>query len=173
MLSKYMRVAAMAALGVVLTQCGPQPMDRATTTTSTTPGTPSDYPYDVRISFTPRAKAKITRLHEKVSVIAYYSGRPTPEGKAKADDMGQINLGIEAPVVDAVDQTVHMTGRQIDADLLPYVVDRHPAVLVNAATSRQAVSDNLLDCSLFEGDIRDAQVNPIAISCDLIRPDEP
>ncbi len=128
------------------------------------------YGFDIALSLSPAAKAKLERIHEKIEAGAYYYGMPNAEGKKHADEEGQIDLGSDKPQADPDATTIHVSGASFDTAKLSEL-DGDPLVLVNVYTARKAAKDNLLDCGIFEDTVRKAKVAPVNIACKLIYPD--
>ncbi len=178
MSAKYILPAAALLL---LTQCDPgpgpakgehsdkvdliKPVDMKAPPASLEP-----YAFDIALTLSPAAAAKLARIHEKVEVAAMYSGAPRTPKSTMADDDGQVDLGADRPQFEPVSATVHIPGTGLKTANLQDI-NGDPIVLVNVYTARKADKDNLLDCGIFEDTIRKAQAQPVQIACKLIYPD--
>ena len=172
-------VLALAPLALLLCQCDPGPGtakgehgDRVDLVAPPPPPPVADTPYafDIALTLTPAAKAKLERLHEKIGVSAWYSGLPNAAGKPKAEEDGQVEFGADEPVVEPETRLVHISGGGLDTGRLKYIAG-DPLVLINVYSARKAAADNLLECTIFEDTIKKAQAAPVAIGCKLIEPD--
>jgi hypothetical protein len=123
--------------------------------------------FTVEVALTPAAAAKLSALHEKVAVAAYYSGAPAPG--AQADQDGQVDLGSEKVEFTPPQGQVSFSGAVIDEGDLKTIAGP-PRVLINVFSARHVASDNLLDCGTFEDTIATAQAHTPHITCDLIKP---
>jgi hypothetical protein len=122
--------------------------------------------FTVEVALTPAAAAKLSSLHEKVAVAAYYYGLPAPGVPANQD--GQVDLGSEKMEFTPPQDQVHFSGAVVDEGDLTTIAGP-PRVLINVFSARHAVSDNLLDCSTFEDTIATARARTPHITCDLIK----
>lgn len=150
-------IAAGAAIatGLLLTQCG-QPKASANG-------------FDVAVSFTPAASAKLKELGKKAVVDAYFYGLPTEATAGKADDEGHINLGEAFASIDGSDQTVTIKGDVIDPAMMANIKTDSTAVTVRAYLDPTAGIANVLDCSIFNGPVSAAKAKPVAIACDVAK----
>ena len=122
--------------------------------------------FTVEVALTPAAAARLSALHEKVAVAAYYSGAPAPGVQPGQD--GQVDLGSEKMEFAPPQSQVGFSGAVIDEGDLKTIAGP-PRVLINVFSARHAVSDNLLDCGTFEDTIATAQAHTPRISCDLLK----
>ena len=121
--------------------------------------------FAIEVVLTPAAASRLAALHEKVAVIADYSGFPAPGVQATPD--GQVDLGSETVELAPTEGRAAFTGAVIDGGDLKTITGP-PRVLINVVSARHAAPDNLLDCSIFEDDIAVAQAKTPRITCDLI-----
>ena len=143
---------AAIAVGLLLNQCG-QPKAAA-------------YGVDVALSLTPAAAAKLKALGKAAVADGYYYGQPTEATAAKADEDGHINLG-QSFASAAATQSVRLSGDAVDPAMLDKIKDGAVSVTVRAYLDPTAGVDNVLDCTRFDGPLKTAQAQPVAISCDL------
>lgn len=123
--------------------------------------------FDVQISLSQKASAKLASLSEGIVVAATWSGNPAPGAKTPVNQIGQIDLGRETVEVSGRSQTVRVTGADLIRNRLPDV--EGPVLLnVNVYSARHGSPDNVLNCSFFDGILRDAVSKPVAIHCSLI-----
>ncbi len=130
-----------------------------------TPAAHGPLAFSVDVTLTPAAAQKLSALHEKVTVAAYYLGSPAPGVPVTAD--GQVDLGSEKVEFAPPQSHMDFTASVIDGGDLKTITGK-PRVLINVFSSRHAAADNLLDCDTFEDDIAVAQARPPHITCGLL-----
>lgn len=158
-----LKSALCVALAVSLSQCGGKPKSAATATEEA--GPTASYSYDVALTFTPAATARLKAKGQKAELSAYYFGAPTDAGKDKVNEAGEIEMGENLIAVDGTTQTVHVDAN-IDAKALGFVAGGQPSVLVTAWLDPTAGA-NALKCTTFKGTVADAKAKPVAVSCDV------
>ncbi len=156
-------VSASVLMGVSLSQCGKK------TDSSGTVQTPA-ISYDVAVSFTPAATAKMKTLKQKAVVDGYYYGLPVDATQDKVNDDGQIELGQNLVEFDATNQTVKMSGDGVDPKMpATNYADGKILVQVRVYSSTDAGTNNQLSCDTFEGPLTDAHKAPVKITCDVAK----
>ncbi|HEX7799959.1 MAG TPA: hypothetical protein VF402_06395 [Asticcacaulis sp.] len=155
LLKAAIAAGAAIATGLLLSQCG-QPKASANG-------------FDVALSFTPAASAKLKALGQKAVVDAYFYGLPTEATAAKVDEEGHINLGESFASADGADQTTRIDANAIDPAMMDKIKKDSAAVTVRAYLDPTAGVANMLDCSIFNGPLIAAQARPVAIRCDLMK----
>ena len=135
----------------------------ASTTSVAAVDTP--YAYDVALTFTPAATARMHALSEQVTLNATYYGDATP-GASGATPAGQLMLGSDSKSVDATTQTVHITGQGFDTSHLTSLSGA-PSMLITVA-SNAGSANNVLNCDLFQDKVSAGQGHAIALSCDAV-----
>jgi hypothetical protein len=164
-------VTAALCVGLAVACAPPTPSD---STTAPIPGAAPDVPlepvgtgFELRVAFSPAAAAKLRETGEKLEVSAIYYGDPKPGVKLEDEkDMG-VALGEERLVIDGVDQTMTFKAAYDTAKAASDLAS--PArVLINAYTARTVLSDNILDCGLFDDAISVARAQGISLTCKLI-----
>jgi hypothetical protein len=152
-------VSSAVLMGVMLSQCSGQPG-------KTGGAQMADMSYEAAITFTPGAVAKLKSLGQKATVEAYYHGAPLDTAKDKVNEAGQIDLGMDQVDIDASTQTVKLTGKGIDPDVLSKATDGKPSVTLRVYSAATAGTANQLKCTEFNGTVEAAKAAPIAITCD-------
>jgi hypothetical protein len=122
-------------------------------------------PYEVVVSLSDQAKAKLASSKEMVHVSAMYYGEA--EEGFTGDEMGEIQLGTEEADIPG-EGSVKFGQLKMAKDEIAQVVGHKPSVLINVYTSRKVFEDNLLDCGIFQDLVEAAAQKPIAIACKLI-----
>ncbi len=159
--SFVVKTAGILLACAALCQCGPKPKPAGDA------GAPAvTFHYDVALSFTPAAAAKLKTMGQKAEVSGYYFGAPNDAGKEKVNEAGDIELGENLIDVDAADQTVPIVAN-IDAKALAAVEGGQPSVLVSAWLAPTAGVANVLKCTTFKGTGAEAGTKPVDIHCDL------
>ncbi len=128
--------------------------------------------FDVDISLSPKALAKLTAIHESIAISADYFGEATDEAiKRHLDNhQGEVNLGAgeERHEVPGAGGAAHFTPPPADPEKLKYVKDGKMQVLINVFTARHVNQDNLIDCGIFQDAVEVAERDTIKITCKLI-----
>ncbi|ESQ83489.1 hypothetical protein AEAC466_12500 [Asticcacaulis sp. AC466] len=152
-------VSSAVLMGVMLSQCGGK-SEKASGTQM------ADMSYEAAVTFTPAAVAKLKSLGQKATVEAYYHGSPLETAKDKVNEAGQIDLGMDMTDIDASTQTVKLSGKGIDPEVLSTATDGKPSVTLRVYSSPTAGTANQLKCTEFNGTVEAAKAAPIAITCD-------
>lgn len=155
LLKASIAAGAAVATGLLLSQCG-SPKKEA-------------YGFDVALTFTPAATAKLKALGKPAVVDAFYYGLPTPATAGKVDEDGHITLGQNFTTADGQNQTVSLTGNAVDPAMLDKIKDKAVSVTVRAYLDPTAGVANVLNCSQFDGPLTNAQTKAVTISCDVAK----
>lgn len=123
------------------------------------------HPFDIQVSTSPKAQAKLRKIDEKVKIIAVYSGEPVPAKAKLASEVGEIGLGDEEAVLPLNGGNARLKG-ELPRKKLGWV--KQPRLLINVVSARRSFPDNLLDCELFDDQLELAQKRSIEIHCKLI-----
>jgi hypothetical protein len=124
--------------------------------------------FTVDLTLSPKAEKKLADGRETIVVAAYFTGRPKPDTDKKyVSDMGEIGLG-EARVEVEPGQSAHFDKVKLDEVALDQSLDRKPVLLINVTSGRKSSKNNLLDCGIYEDDLKPVQGKSIPISCKLI-----
>jgi hypothetical protein len=126
--------------------------------------------FDVAVSLTPKAAARLAHPHETLIVTAYVYGDANEKGRRLrlGDDLDQIAFGQEQDVELPTAGVAHVPGVRYDRRRLAYVEGGRLQVLVNVFSGRRSSKDNLLDCGIFQDTVEAAARAPIPIACKLI-----
>ena len=152
---------------VALCQCSPKPEADTASQSAAAPKAVS-FAYDIALSVTPAAAAKLQARKEKITISAMYYGNVTPATQAMADPSdGTLHLNTDVVSVDPVSQTVHMTGAGVDPARLKYTVGQKPLVQINVFSGPKLTPANLIQCDVFQDYVSSAQAKPLPIHCDL------
>ncbi len=127
----------------------------------------NNFAFDVQVSLSPKAAAKLAALSESIVIAATYSGESVPDAEKHANQIGQIDLGVEHTEIPGKSATVHITGDKVKRERLAWI--KGPVLLnVNVYSARRRGPDNILSCDFFDGNLREAAAKPLALHCALI-----
>jgi hypothetical protein len=124
--------------------------------------------FDVAVSLSPAAIERLAQGHETIIVAVDVFGMAIAHSHHHPDQVGQIDLGSGQRVELGGAGLAHFRPVAYQTDLLNDVQDRKLIVLVNVFSGRHSSPDNLLDCGIFEDDVRLAARAPVRIDCKLI-----
>jgi len=159
LLKASLAAGAALATGLLLTQCGEK--------NAAAPSTASAHAgFDVKLSLTPAAAGKLAALGKPAVVDAFYYGLPTEATASKVDDEGHITLGQNFASASQ-SGTVTIDGSAVDPDMLDKIRDSAISVTVRAYLDPTAGAKNMLNCTQFDGPVKTAQAQPVAITCDV------
>jgi hypothetical protein len=123
--------------------------------------------FDVQISLSQKAAAKLNSLSEGIVIAATYFGNPAPGAKTNLNQVGQIDLGGETVEISGRPQEVHISSPRIRQSVLSEV--QGPVLLnVNVYSARRTGQDNILNCDFFDGNLQEAVHKPVALHCSLL-----
>jgi len=81
--------------------------------------------------------------------------------------MGEVGLG-NAETEIKPGAIANFSSVSLDSDALGYISEAGPQLLINVVSGRKSSSNNLLDCGIYEGPLKQVQGRAIPISCKLI-----
>ncbi|WP_214477087.1 hypothetical protein [Mesorhizobium sp. dw_380] len=125
--------------------------------------------FDVNVTLSKKAAAKLAATKEEIVVFADYYGDPKRSAQKHANEIGQISLAPQDEEV-GIPHTgghAHISGAKVDAKRLDWLAGP-PKVNVNVASARKSSSDNLLGCDFIDGPLSDVQKKPVTLHCGLI-----
>ena len=124
--------------------------------------------FTVALAFSEKSSKTLTTRHETVIVVGYLTCFPkqgTP--KRLVDHEDQVSLGeIRDEIVPG--QAASFKGIKLDQAALKWADSQGPQLLINVYSGRKSSPDNLLDCGIYQGPLKDVQGKSIPISCKLI-----
>jgi hypothetical protein len=136
--------------------------------TNATAPNPEVQGFTVALTFSDKSSKMLAARHETVIVAGYLTCFPkqgTP--KRLVDHEDQVSLGeIHDEIVPG--QTATFKGIKLDQAALKWADNQGPQLLINAYSGRKSSPDNLLDCGIYQGPLKDVQGKSIPISCKLI-----
>jgi hypothetical protein len=125
------------------------------------------FAFDVQISLSQKAAARLASQSETIIVSSRYFGDPVPGAEKHTNQIGQIDLGVQRDEVPGRSQTVHVDGAKVFPNRLAWI--QGPAMLnVNVYSGRHSSSNNLLECNFFDDKLQNAVREPLKIHCTLI-----
>jgi len=121
------------------------------------------------LGFSEYAAMRLAELGETVTISAMYFGNPTPEvaDTMTAADGPVYVIGTYETTVNPVDQTITISGAGIDSAKLTNVSDA-PMLNVNIFTSRTKHPENLINCTLIDGEVSELRAKPPATLCEML-----
>lgn len=122
--------------------------------------------YQVDVTLSPQARARLQEGGETIIVDADYYGAPVQAAMDLADDVGRLDLG-RAQRELAGAGSANFDGSGFLADRLG-MIEGEPQVNINVYSGRKSSPDNLLDCDFFEDALSVAGAAPIMLHCMLI-----
>lgn len=124
--------------------------------------------FDVQVTLSEKAKARLTTNKETIIVAGYLAGDPKKQAaKRYIDEMGQVSLGtIKSEVQPG--QVAHFGEVKMKKDALAQIDVNGPQLLINVYSGRKSSKDNLLDCGIYEGALKPVEGTTIAVACKLI-----
>jgi len=133
-----------------------------------------DMGFDVKVTLSRKAAAKLAAEKEGIVVFASYYGDPKPSAEKHADEIGQIDLTPQDEEVEisGAGGRAHISGAIVDAKRLDWLAGP-VKVNVNVASARKSSSDNLLDCDFIDGPLADVRETPVTLHCYLIEEEHP
>ncbi|WP_163268859.1 hypothetical protein [Chelativorans alearense] len=133
-----------------------------------------DMGFDLKVTLSKKAAAKLAAEKEGIVAFASYYGDPKRGAEKHADEIGQIDLTPQDEEVEISGSGGHarISGAKVDTKRLDWLAG--PAkVNVNIASARKSSSDNLLDCDFIDGALADVRKAPITLHCFLIEEEHP
>jgi hypothetical protein len=128
-----------------------------------------DLSFDVDVTLSKKAAAKLASQKEAIVVFADYYGDPKRSAERHANEIGQISLAPqdEEVAIPGGGGRAHISGAKVDAKRLDWLAGP-VKVNVNVASARKSSSDNLLACDFIDGALADVQRTPVTLHCALI-----
>jgi uncharacterized protein YecT (DUF1311 family) len=149
----------------------PAAVDSATTApAAAVPATvQGDMGFDVNVTLSKKAAAKLAAEKEGVAAFASYYGDPKKSAEKHANEIGQISVSSEDEWVQmpGTGGQAHISGAKIDKQTLNWV-DGSVKVNVNVVSARKSSSDNLLSCDFIDGPVANVQKQALTLHCALI-----
>lgn len=124
--------------------------------------------FDLKISLSPKAAARLQATHEGITVSARYFGDPTEAAGKHANEVGQIDLGGEELRLPGRAGPSHVSGRDVKVDRFGWI-QGGAKVNVNVFSSRLSHVDNILSCDFIDAEVAQVvKAQPIELHCALI-----
>lgn len=124
--------------------------------------------FNINITLSPKAAAKLKSANEGITVGASYYGDPKKGVKKFVNEMGMLDLKSETLSLPGEPGIAHITGRDVPAERLTFL-NGPVSVNVNIWSSRKAGDDNILNCDFIDGEVaKVAKTPPINLHCSLI-----
>jgi hypothetical protein len=132
-------------------------------------GTAGELDVMFELGFTEYALMRLAELGETVTVSGMYYGEPVPEvAAAMTEAEGPVYvIGTFETTLDPVNQTVTVSGAGIDSAKLANLV-AGPKLNVNIFSARTKHPDNLIECTLVDGEVGELRAKPPASLCEML-----
>ncbi|MDZ5698551.1 hypothetical protein [Chelativorans sp. M5D2P16] len=133
-----------------------------------------DMGFDVNVTLSKEAAAKLAAEKEGIAAFASYYGDPKPNAEKHANEIGQISVSPEDEWVEipATGGHAHISGTKVDRQTLKWV-DGGVMVNVNVVSARKSNPDNMLDCDIIDGAVAEVRKAPVTLHCYLIEEAHP
>jgi uncharacterized protein YecT (DUF1311 family) len=128
-----------------------------------------DMGFDVNVTLSKKAAAKLAAEREGIVVLADYYGDPKRSAEKHANEIGQISLAPqdEEVAIPGIGGRARISGAKVDPKRLDWLAGP-VKVNVNVASARKSSSDNLLGCDFIDGPLSNVQKGPVTLHCALI-----
>jgi hypothetical protein len=128
-----------------------------------------DMGFDINVTLSKKAAAKLASQKEGIVAFASYYGDPKRSAEKHANEIGQISLTPQDEEVELPGSggPAHISGAKVDTKRLDWLAGP-PKVNLNIASARKSSSDNLLSCDFIDGPLANVRKAPIALHCSLI-----
>jgi len=124
--------------------------------------------FQVVISLSPAAAAKLAGNGQTITVPAEFYGNPISERERMADQ-GRLDLAPEQDVVLTGAGVASFTTPQLDQSKLAQVEGGQVEVAIDVSSGNHTTQDNLLNCDTFmDQTLQVAEAKPIQLNCKLI-----
>ncbi|ESW79891.1 hypothetical protein [Mesorhizobium sp. M0159] len=125
--------------------------------------------FDINVTLSKKAAAKLAAEKERIVVFASYYGDPKRSAEKRVNEIGQIDLTPQDEEVEIPGTAghAHISGTKVDTKRLDWLAGP-PEVNVNVASARKSSPDNLLSCDFIDGPLGDAQRKTVTLHCGLI-----
>lgn len=131
------------------------------------PAAADDHGFSIQLWFDRVTVGTLIERNEGVVVSAVFYGEANAAGQNQADEMGTIWLGNAEFTLAPDDQTVVIPGN-IDLGALKWVEGGVVKANVNVYSARFSDDANILNCGIFDDDVRVAQAEMPEIECALL-----
>jgi len=125
--------------------------------------------FDVNVTLSPKAAAKLAAKKESIVILASYYGAPKRSAEKHANEIGRIDLEQqdEQVAIPGTGGHARISGAKVDANRLDWLASP-VSVNVNIASARKSSSDNLLSCDFIDGPLSKVKKAPVTLHCALI-----
>jgi len=123
--------------------------------------------FSVAVTYSQKAMDTLTSSKETVIVAAYLTGSPKPGTPKSLIHQGAVGLGDSTQEITP-GATATFSKISLDPKVLSYVDSQGPQLLINVYSGRKSSPNNLLDCGIYDGPLKDVQGKSIPIACKLI-----
>ena len=123
--------------------------------------------FDFTINLSAKAAKKLAAAGEGLTVSASYYGDPKKSAEKHANEVGQIELGVERFDLPGKPGMAHVSGKRVETARLKWIST--PAMVnVNVFSGRKSSADNILSCDFIDNEVQVVTRQPITLNCALI-----
>lgn len=123
--------------------------------------------FDFNVTLSPKAAKKLASTKEGLTFAASYYGDPTKKAEKHANEVGQIDLGMERVDLPGKAGKVHVSGGDFDPRRLDWI-SGPVYVNVNVFSSRKSGPDNILSCDFIDTELKNVTGQVTTLNCFLI-----
>ena len=109
--------------------------------------------FTVALDLSPRAIARIARLHDRAVLTASVFGMSSAAGATHSTHNGQVSLGYEKVTIPAKVGTTKITVRGITAEMMTWIMDGSLKVRISGEIDRPTGPDWSMRCVVHEGPV--------------------
>ncbi|WP_075290175.1 hypothetical protein [Pararhizobium arenae] len=123
--------------------------------------------FDFNVILSPKAEKALVSAKEGITFAASYYADPKKGAEKHANEVGQIDLGIERVDLPGKPGNVHVTGGDFDPKRLKWI-EGPIYVNVNVFSSRKSGPDNILSCDFIDTELKNVTGQVTTLTCFLI-----
>lgn len=123
--------------------------------------------FDFNVTLSPKAEKALVSTKEGITFSASYYGDPKKGAEKHANEVGQIDLGMERVDLPGKPGKVHVSGGDFDPKRLKWI-SGPVYVNVNVFSSRKSGPDNILSCDFIDTELKNVKDQAPTLNCFLI-----
>src|SRR6185437_9455340 len=123
--------------------------------------------FEIEVSLSPKAKAKLSKNKETIIVSASFSGVPKDTTSENFQNLGEI--GIAGKDIEMRNDSIaKFENIKFSKSLYDSLSDKDIQLLINVFSGRRSSPDNLLDCGIIQEKMSKVKGKIFTIDCKLI-----
>jgi hypothetical protein len=127
-----------------------------------------DLSFAAAVTLTPQVAGQLKANKGHIVISTHYYGMPAKGQESKANQFGQVELGVDDADYPLDAKQVRISGHGVDRSQLGAVAGGIVYVWLSTSSfTAVGVRDETVDCSHFRGTIAKAQSAPVSITCGL------